>query len=263
MGKYWAVFKITWQNSLEYRVEFLTHMIRGIITLVILIFIWSAIFKQTPNFGNYTFSSMLTYLVMVQFLHFATRGNIGRLTADEIKEGKLSIYLLKPISYLKMWFSSFWADRFFEFFIRFLIIFTFLFLLPNYFKLPLPGRFFLFLLFLVISLLFNFLWNIFQATFAFWVTDIHLFTTTLGLTVGFLAGELIPIDIMPNFLKTLSLFLPFQYTLYFPIKIYQGALSGGEIVRGVFVFLSWIAVLYFLMTHLWQRGLRRYEAIGQ
>ena len=212
MRKYWAVFKITWQNSLEYRINFVTHMIRGLIALVVLIFIWSAVFKQVSNFGGYTFSSMLSYLVMVRFLHFANRGNIGRLTANEIKEGRLSIYLLKPIDYIKMWFSSFWADRIFESLVRFLIIIGFLVVLPHYFSFPSASQFIFFCLFLFIALLFNFLWNIFQATFAFWVTDTRLFTTTIGLTAGFLAGGLLPIDIMPDFLRTLSLFLPFRLT---------------------------------------------------
>jgi len=92
MRKYWAVFKITWQNNLEYRVQFLSSVVSSAISLVILVFIWSAVFRRVPDFGGYTLSSMLTYLVMVKFLHFARRGNISRLIADEIKEGKVSIY---------------------------------------------------------------------------------------------------------------------------------------------------------------------------
>jgi len=60
MKKYWSVFKINWQNSLEYRVEFFAHMVRGLINLAVLILIWGAVFKQVNNFGGYTFSSMVT-----------------------------------------------------------------------------------------------------------------------------------------------------------------------------------------------------------
>jgi len=170
---------------------------------------------------------------------------------------------LKPVNYLKIWFSSFWANRLFEALTRFLIIFAFLIILPRYFQFPPPSQILAFFLFLIISLLFNFLWNLFLASFAFWVTDIRLFTTAVGIAVGFLAGELIPIDIMPGFLKTLSLFLPFQYTLYFPIKIYQGALSTWEIIRGVMISLVWLVAFYLLVIRLWQRGIKKYEAVGQ
>lgn len=77
----------------------MAHMVRGIIYLLVLIFIWKAVFRQIDSFGSYTFSSMITYLVMVKFLHFTNRGNVARLIANEIKEGRLSIYLVKPINY--------------------------------------------------------------------------------------------------------------------------------------------------------------------
>lgn len=263
MRKYWAVFKITWQNSLEYRVELLAHMIRGLIFLMVLIFIWRAIFSQVSNFGGYTLPSMITYLVMVRFIHFANRGNITRLVAREIKEGQLSTYLLKPISYLKFWFSSFWADRLFDALTRLLILLVFWIILPSFFAVGSWRHALLFLLFLPISLAFNFLLNIFLASFAFWVTDVRLFSTVVGLTTGFLAGELIPVDIMPGFLGSLGSFLPFQYSLYFPIKIYQGALSNWEIIRGILFALLWLGVTFLLLQYFWQKGLKRYEAIGQ
>lgn len=263
MKKYWAVFKITWQNSVEYRLEFLAHMIRGLIYLVVLIFIWRAIFNQVNSFGGYTLPTMITYLVMVRFLHFANRGNVARMVSREIKEGDLSTYLAKPISYLKLWFSFFWADRLFDAVFRFLLFFGFLFLLPDFFNLPSPDRLLWFILFLPISLLFNFIVNVLLASFAFWVTDIRLFSTTVGLTFGFLSGELMPIDIMPGFLRKLAAFLPFQYTLYFPVKIYQGTLSGWEMLKGFAFALVWLLIAYWLLTVFWQRGLKRYEAIGQ
>ena len=263
MKKYWAIFKITWQNNLEYRADFFGHMIRGLIYLVVLILIWRAVFSQVDNFGSYTFPTMLTYLVMTKFLHFTTRGNLTRLIAREIKEGDLSSYLIKPAGYLKIWFSSFWAERFFEALIRSSILFGFLLLLPRFFQLPSSRMLPLFFISLMIALLFNFLFNVFLASFAFWVTDVRLFSTAVGLTTGFLAGELIPVDIMPGILKSIAAFLPFQYLLYFPIKVYQDVLLPEEIIRGVLMAFIWLVVFALSLKFFWQRGLRHYEAIGQ
>lgn len=263
MKKYWTVFRITWQNSLEYRADFFGHMIRGLIYLVVLILIWRAVFSRVINFGGYTLPAMLTYLVMAKFLHFTTRGNLTRMIAREIKEGDLSSYLIKPAGYLKIWFSSFWAERFFEALIRLSILIGFFLILPRFFQLPPPKILPPFLLTLMIALLFNFLFNVFLASFAFWITDIRLFNTVVGLTTGFLAGELIPVDIMPGILRSVALFLPFQYSLYFPIKVYQGVLPPGEIVQGILIALTWLVAFSLFLRFLWQRGLKHYEAIGQ
>lgn len=254
---------MTWQNSLEYRVEFLAHLVLGVITLIVLFFVWSAIFKQVDNFSGYTFSSMISYLVMVRFLHFAARGNTSRMMADEIKEGKISLYLIKPVSYLGWWFSCFLAGRLFEAAIRFSIIIFFVLILPQFLSFPSPDRFAVFLLFIPISLLMNYIYNSLIAYLAFFVTDIRIFRTTVGLISGFFAGELIPIDIMPGFLKNIGSLLPFQYMLFFPIKIFQGTLSNSSLISGVAISLAWIIVLIYLSNFLWRKGLKRYEAIGQ
>lgn len=130
MKKSWMIFKAAWQKSVEYRVDFFAHMIRGFIGLIVMVFIFRAVFKEQSNFFGYTFSSMFTYLVMARVFHFASRGNTARLMADEIKNGQFSVYLLKPMSYLRYWLSLFCADRLFEMIIRFSFIFLFLIFFP-------------------------------------------------------------------------------------------------------------------------------------
>ncbi|HUV71644.1 MAG TPA: ABC-2 family transporter protein [Clostridia bacterium] len=263
MGRYWTIFKISWQNSIEYRFDFVAHMVLGLISLMVTLFIFKAVFSQTDNFSGYTFSSMFTYLVMTKVLHFSTRGNTARYIASEIKEGKLSMYLIRPIGYLRYWLSLFLADRFFEIFVRFLLLIIFFLFFSQHLRLPSPGTIFVFILFLTISLALNYLINIFISSFAFWVTDIRLFSSALGLITGFLAGALVPLDILPLPIKKLSLFLPFQYAMYFPIKIYQNSLSLTEIFKGFGLAIGWIFVLVFFLKFFWLKGLKRYEAVGQ
>lgn len=263
MKKYWAVFKVNWQKSFEYRADFIGHVGMGVISFAVLYFVWSAVFKSRNLFGNYTFSSMMTYLAMTKFLHFTRRGNISRMIGEEIKEGKISIYLLKPISYIKWWFSIFLADRLFEFLIRLVLLGVFFIILPKIIMMPKVVNLLQFMLFLSISLLVNYLNNLMIACVAFWITDVRLFRSTVQMMITFLAGELLPIDIMPPVVKKISLLLPFQFTTFFPIKIYQGALSSAEIFRGLSLSLVWILLISFLLKWLWQKGLKRYEAVGQ
>jgi ABC-2 type transport system permease protein len=263
MGKYWTAFKTNWQYNFEYRGEFFAHLLRSLATLTVLIFVFKAVFSQTDNFSGYTFSSMFTYLVMVRVLHFVSRGNTARLISQDIKEGNLSSFLLKPFSYLKYQFISFLANRLFEMTLTFSLIIFFLFFFSDWFSIPSLSYFLGFLIFLVISLILNFLINLAIAFSTFWLTDIRLFSTLVGLTFGFLAGELIPLDVLPEPLKKISLMLPFQYTMYFPIKIYKSSLTLGQFFVGLFWALVWTSILFILSKNLWRKGVRKYEAIGQ
>lgn len=263
MRKYWAVFKISWQNAVEYRMEFIGHIMLGLISLLVMYFIWSAVFKKREYFGGYTFSSMMTYMILVRFFHFTKRTNVGRQIAQEIKEGRLSVYLIKPVNYLKWWLAAFLADRIFEAILRILMLLVFVILFPKVFVFPGSLRFFYVLVFLIISLLMNFIFNLLVAALAFFVTDIRLFHSSVFLAVDFLAGGVIPIDIMPRFISTLGSFLPFQFTVFFPAKIYQGGFNLLEIFQGISVCLVWAFLLSCVLKILWQKGLKRYEAVGQ
>lgn len=263
MHKYWAIFRINWQKSVEYRADFIGHLGMGIISFVVMYFIWSAVFKGRNSFGGYTFSTMMTYVLMTKFLHFVSRHNIGRMIADEIKEGKISMYLIKPVNYLRWWFSIFLADRSFEFFVRLSMLVIFFLFLPNVVSFLGLSRFIPFLLFLSISMMINFLLNLFIASFAFWLTDVRLFRSAIFMIFDFLAGGLVPIDIMPPALRNVSLLLPFQFTTFFPIRLYQGSLEPGQIFRGIGLAIAWMSALAVIMSFVWKKGVKRYEAVGQ
>ena len=257
------IFRVAWQRSVEYRVDFFVHLIRGLIGLMVMLLIFRSVFTQQPNFLGYSFSSMFTYLIMARVFHFTGRGNTARDIAQEIKEGQLSVYLLKPISYLRYWLSVFCADRLFEMIIRFSLIFVFLIFFPGFFSFPPFSTILVLALFLFLALAFNYLFNLFMASLAFWVTDIRLFGTFVGLVVGFLGGEVLPLDVLPAGLKNIAFFLPFQYTLYFPIQIYQEKLPPEQILKGFFFMLAWIGFFCLLVLRLWRKGVKKYEAIGQ
>jgi len=263
MNKYWAVFKINWQKSFEYRADFTGHIGMGVITFVVMYFVWSAVFKNQTYFRGYTFSAMMTYVLLTKFLHFTSRGNIGRQMANEIKEGGLSAYLIKPVSYLRWWFSAFLADRSFEFLVRLGMIIIFFFVLPNVIIFSGVGRFLLFLSFLVVSLIINYMINVLVASFAFWVTDVRLFRQAMLMIFEFLGGSLVPLDVMPLFLKNFSLLLPFQFTTFFPIKIYQGSLNASQVLNGILLAIGWMFILAVILGFFWIKGVKRYEAIGQ
>lgn len=262
MSKYLQVFKLAWQRNFEYRAYFFGHMILGLINIVVPVLIFHYAFTNGAKFGNYTFSGLFTYMVMTRFMHFASRGNIRRKIATEIKDGSFSNYFLKPISYRRYWFAYMLADRLFEIVIQIIILSTVLLLFPQFINLQ-AGNLPLFLIFIPIALLFNFFYSLLVASIAFYITDTNLFTTALGIVTGLFAGELVPIDLLPSALNRVSNWLPFRFTAYFPIMVYQGKVGLPEYLTSCFSLIVWI-LLFALFSHLvWRKGVKRYEAIGR
>src|SRR3954466_5134922 len=102
VAKYWKVFDIGLQNTFVYRWNFLLRAIFGIVPLVGTVFLWQAIFKpgQAPING-YDYSSMIFYFMLTVFLdNLVTPTEDEWQIAAEIRDGKISAYLIKPLNYL-------------------------------------------------------------------------------------------------------------------------------------------------------------------
>jgi len=77
-----------------------------------------------------------------------------------------------------------------------------------------------------------------------------------------LSGRLVPMPLMPDWVQTLSWFLPFQWAFFFPIESLVGDLSNAELVRGLGMQLLWILIGLAIFRVAWRHAIKRYSAVG-
>jgi ABC-2 type transport system permease protein len=78
-----------------------------------------------------------------------------------------------------------------------------------------------------------------------------------------MSGYLIPLELMPGWLRTTAAWLPFRYTLGGPTEILVGQHPAVADAAGVVAAQwTWALVMAALAFLTWRRGLRRYEAFG-
>ena len=77
-----------------------------------------------------------------------------------------------------------------------------------------------------------------------------------------LSGRLVPLPLMPEWVQTLTWFLPFQWAFFFPIEALVGELSNAELVRGLGVQLLWIVIGFAIFRFAWKHAIKRYSAVG-
>jgi ABC-2 type transport system permease protein len=95
----------------------------------------------------------------------------------------------------------------------------------------------------------------------FWESSLAVYDLWLGLFFIF-SGYLMPLAFFPGWLRTLSWWLPFRYTLAFPVETMLRLESRAESLRSLLV--QWTYIAGFLATALllWRRGLARYAVFG-
>lgn len=264
MKKYLEVFKLTWEEYLVARLNFIMWRVRTVLQLLTVYFIWLAILQGQGQIFGWSQSSILTYILGTSVLRaviFSTRtSEVG----SDINEGNLLNLLLRPINYFKYWFSRDLADKLFN--IGFSIVeltLLFLILRPPIFWQSNPVFLILFFLAVGLGAFLNFFISFLLSLLAFWTPDVWGVRFLFGIFLEFFAGSLFPLDILPKPIFTLLQFLPFSYLLYFPLKIYLGTASFGQILTGFVVEILWLVIIFQALQIVWQKGLRVYGAWGR
>lgn len=97
--------KLQFKQYNIYPSNFWLFSLNRIVEVIVYIFVWQAIYKQTGNAGGFTLSQMVTYYILaIAFSSFATWG-INEDMAHSIRTGQINKELLSPISYFKYYFG--------------------------------------------------------------------------------------------------------------------------------------------------------------
>ncbi len=267
MKKYWHVLNVGVQNNLTYRFNFLARTLFGFIPLVAILFVWRTIYAGNvpgSRVGTYTLAQMISYYLMTTVVDALTAvtEDDWQIAAD-IKDGNISQFVLKPIDYLTYRLCLFFSARATYLAIATIPIALFILCLHQYFVLPPDwSTFGVFLFSVMLTALLQFFISYTMAMLAFWVLEVSTFIFIVFAFEYIASGHMFPLDILPPGLAHTLEFTPFPYQLYFPVSVYMGKTSGGELVRGLILQAAWVALMYGLARFLWHRGIRKYSAVG-
>ncbi len=265
LGKYWKVFDIGLQNTFVYRWNFLLRAVFGIVPLVGMVFIWQAIFatKGAPING-YEYSSMIFYFMLTVFLdNLITPTEDVWQIAGEIRDGKISAYLTKPLNYLGYRISLYLSYRLLYISVVLLPIIGLAWFFRDHLQWPEhPITWLAFAVSTVMAAGLQFLIAYSLALIAFWVLEISTIVFILYSFEYFLSGHVFPLDILPAWLQAFLKWTPFPYELFFPAQIFMERVKGAALAEGLAIQAGWLLVSWLCARVLWARGVRKYQAVG-
>ena len=263
LKKYLTVFKLSWENVLHYRLDFLMGRVRNIILLLTLYFLWTTIFKRPNELFGFTRSQIITYVLVGNFFYSLIFAHSDNDIADAIASGRLSSFLVRPINYLLYWFVRRLASRLMFFLMTILETGVFILLVKPDLQFPTQPQFVFFsIVSLVLAvLLFTFL-DFTSGILSFWMVWAYGPRFALRMLMDFTSGRMFPLNVLPQTVFTILNTLPFSFLIFFPLNLFQGRLGSSEIINGFIMQIVWVVLSFLLMKLLWQRGLRRYEAVG-
>lgn len=264
INKYFLVARNVWDETLTYRLNFVMWRVRVVLTMLTMYFLWLALLAPGGDILGYTRELMLTYILGTSLINSIVISSRSYEVGDEINNGNLSNFLLRPINYFAYQFARDLGDKAMNivFSISELTI-LFLILKPPIFIQPDAGLIMLTLLSSFLGLVMYFFLNFLLGLIGFWSPEVwaprFIFITVLT----FFSGGLFPLDILPKQIFSILSLLPFPYLLFFPLKIYLGHITTVEIIKGIVISCVWVVILWQILKFVWARGLRVYTAYGR
>lgn len=259
-----VIIRSAWQRQLSYRFTIAMYRIGELAEVLILVLMWTAIYAAgTGAIRGFTLPEMITYVLIGTLCTTLTRNFLPSFVSRDISEGRLSMFLVKPISYLRYIFLNEIGRAslatLFSIVTQLIIISFFLNTIvinhdPKYWLVIIIMIFFA----IIIELLLGFL----VGTIAFWTDEVDGIQSSLERIRRFFSGGYFPLALLPVSLVAASALLPFQYSFYAPASLWLGKMSLLQGIQGIGIQLVWIVILSLIVHVVWGAGLRRYEATG-
>ncbi len=265
LDKYRQAFLVGLQSNIVYRWNFAVRGFFSLFHLSAVFILWSAAFQGKTDLGGFNLGQTITYFVTLLVLQFFISAfNEDYQISEEIRNGLINQFLLKPINYFAYRFSIFVAARLVTGSLVFLPLLCAFPILKDYLTFPGDPRILLLgLPAMALSAVIQFSIAYCFGMLTFWFLEIQGFVILSMAIETVLGGQMFPLDLLPAPILEVVRYLPFYYQMYFPAAIFTGRLTDpGLIAQGFVIQIAWVIILLAINHGLWVRGLRRHTAVG-
>jgi ABC-2 type transport system permease protein len=264
LRKYITLTRAGMMESLHFRTSAFVTILGNIIYLVIIYYLWKAIYASTGTsiVNGMTFEDTMIYLVLATalfyFMEMYLVWNMGR----DIQSGSIVLKLIRPMSFKKYMFFSCSGSFVMSFFMTFLPTALIVYFITNG-AIYLGSNLVFFLISVILGLLINFYVDFFVGTICLYTESIWGINIMKEVVVLLLSGASIPLAFFPESLKNVVMVLPFQAIYNTPLNILiRHNLNNFDRITMLGIQLFWVIILSIITSLFWKRSVRQITVNG-
>lgn len=236
----------------------------GPVLFLVQVLIWQAVFSTRETVNGFTLEQMLTYYGIITVINYAIFDFADWNLQMLIRTGKFLTFMLRPVSHLWFALSQKAGHRVLGFWLELVPVGLLLYalfdvnLIPAY---PIWA-----VLSVLLSFLMMFLVNYCIGITAFWLTNADGVRRMFQLLRDISSGVFLPLTFLPGMLQSVLFFLPFQFIVYVPTRVFIGSYELGGITLSIpqIVGIQAAAVvgMWCAAGLLFRLGVRRFTGVG-
>jgi len=266
LNKERTIIEMSFKQSFAWRFAMLLSIIVGPLVILANYVIWKGLYAaaHTDVIRGFTFEQMVVYIAISFMISYLTWNNMEVSLRDDVRNGSLATYLLRPISYLHFQFINMIGNRFLAMFLEFLPVLAIVTLLLG--PAVITGNWGYFIIGAIIASIINFLIRALMGMLAFYFVRPRGSIEVLKVLMTLLGGMVLPLSLFPAIFQKISLFLPFQFLAYAPTRLYMGNYELAGIILSpwqvLLLGLAQCAVLFIIVRLVWNVSIKKFCGVG-
>ncbi len=263
MKKLFNILRIQLAVAVAYRGTIFFWLSIHLIGFIVMNAFWTAVFSDRPLVNEFNLGQMLQYILLTnlirEFVLVAPEYEIN----DAIRDGKLASALLRPFSYP---LHTLLASTFWHIIESILAIVVYgavaLLVLPQNIWDFSWSNVFAVLPIIVLGHICCSFFSLILGSLAFWLTEGSAFFYYKEILILITSGLFFPKATTPLWFQGIMEILPFYHAIGIPAEVLVNKTMPAALSMSYLVLVVWIVILISIATVVWNRGVSRFESIG-
>lgn len=252
--------RIGWRSAWVYRADAIVGILELLVRVVLFTLVWRAIYHHQGAVNGVDESTAVGYVILALITSSVLNPWPGVSIASRVRDGLIGIDLLRPFGLIEQSLAG-QLGRTAAHVPQAVVAVAAGLALGGLNPPADPTAATGFLVSLLLAVIVGQLLTFIMSMSAFWMLETGGMYGIYGLATAFLSGALVPLWLLPGWLRGAAEWLPFQAVTFVPLAVYMGRPPDG-LVAAIGVQVLWIAALTGLSAVLWHRARRRVVVQG-
>lgn len=264
-GYLWAAV-YSFKREAAFRFNNVLSVFSSIVFVIIIYFLWSAVYRSSDAFSAMTLQQTITYTAIISIINKVITGNAEMDIGDRVNTGAIGTELIRPLSFFWYLFFQKLGKIGFQFLFSSIPLFITAIVLCRITIITTAAQWACFVISLCLSVLLIYTFEFLIGLFSFLTAQIYGVSLLKQALLGVLAGMTIPLSFYPEAFRKICINLPFQAMYYIPSTIYLGIaneksflgkllerICGGSLFAAMILEqAAWLLILGCLTVPIWK-----------
>lgn len=260
--KYLSIALTAFQQAITYRITTFTNIALTFIWVFILYYLWKAAFNDHAMIQGFTWDDMRTYVVIAYGLNALIGWRISANMMFTIRTGEILRDLTRPLNYcitqISVATGAAMVEGILSLILTLIVGLAFIGIQPP----ATPEAAALFVVAVIIGFLTKALIVFCVSLLMFWTLNGVGISWSREAIINILSGTIIPLAMMPGWLRIIADISPMRGIVSTPLMIYLGKAQGAEALQLLALAAAWLVVMWFFANRAWQAAFNRVEIQG-